>query len=59
MLKLATRAEAPTSERRRSQGPVPASGDRRDGRDGLKAALVRAPVVAAVDLQGHLFHHEA
>src|ERR1700755_1344398 len=53
MLKLATRAEAPAeklSERRKAQGPVPAAGDRRDGRDGLKAALVRTPVVAAVDL---------
>ena len=46
MLKLATRAEA-SVERRKTQGPVPASGDRRDGRDGLKAALVRPPVVAA------------
>ncbi|MGZ6015262.1 MAG: cell division protein FtsA, partial [Phenylobacterium sp.] len=50
MLKLAARAEVPTTERRKSQGPVPASGDRRDSRDGLKAALVRPPVVAAVDL---------
>ena len=56
MLKFASRAEAPTEERRfadrRSADRKPGDGKegRRDGRDGLKAALVRTPVVAAVDL---------
>ena len=55
MLKLASRAEAPTEERRfadrRGADRKPGDGkDNRNGRDGLKAALVRTPVVAAVDL---------
>src|SRR5712664_1704771 len=42
MLKLASRAEPQAEARRVSE--------RKEGRDGLKAALVRTPVVAAVDL---------
>src|SRR5258708_5225592 len=42
MLKWASRAAAQTGEVKPQ--------DRKDGRDGLKAALVRPPLVAAVDL---------
>ncbi|WP_372784342.1 cell division protein FtsA [Phenylobacterium sp.] len=51
MLKLASRAEAQSGAQSgdRRTGDLKAQ-DRKDGREGLKAALVRPPVVAAVDL---------
>ena len=49
MLKLASRTEAPSEDRRFAQGRTgeakPAG--RKDGREGLKAALVRPPVPRA------------
>jgi len=56
MLKLANRADASPEERRfadrraADRRPGEANSARRDGREGLKAALARTPVVAAVDL---------
>ena len=52
MLKFANRAEVRPEDRKSPEAKAPhgKGAERRDGRDGLKAALVRPPVVAAVDL---------
>ena len=50
MLKFATRPEAAAQETVEERAPATQTGGKKDGREGLKAALVRPPVVAAVDL---------